>query len=63
MRPVVESALQTPDGYWRVEVVRQGRDRFYRIIHGATVLHEQAALGTVERVLGDAFVTLQPAEV
>lgn len=62
MSTVIESALQTPDGYWRVEVIRVRRERFYRIIHGTTVVHEMAGLATVERVLGDAFPTLVPVD-
>jgi hypothetical protein len=26
-------AMQTPDGAWRVEVVRRGRTHWYRIVH------------------------------
>jgi hypothetical protein len=29
----VESAMQTPDGVWRVEVVRRGRSRWYRVVN------------------------------
>lgn len=62
MDPVVEGALQTPDGYWRVEIVRRGRSRWYRILHAATVVEEQASLGTVQRILGPDFALLQPAD-
>jgi hypothetical protein len=63
MEPVIESALQSPDGYWRVEVVRYapGR-RWYRILHATTVVADQASLATVERVLGEAFATLEPLD-
>ena len=30
----VEGAMQTPDGAWRVEIVRRGHGRWYRIVHG-----------------------------
>jgi bifunctional non-homologous end joining protein LigD len=30
----VEAAMQTPDGQWRVEIVRRGDSRWYRILHG-----------------------------
>lgn len=56
--------MQTPDGYWRVEAVRRGRDDLsYRIIHGTTVLHPRAAIATVQHVLGDAYATLEPVNV
>ena len=55
--------MQTPDGYWRVEVVRYGRSqRRYRVIHATTVVEERASLGTVQRILGDTYATLAPAE-
>lgn len=57
-----ESAMQTPDGYWRVEVVRSGRDRWYRVRHAETVVAERAAIATVRRILGDAFETLEEAD-
>ena len=56
-------AMQTPDGYWRVEVYKAGRDQWYRIIHGATVVHEKAPIATVQRILGDQFAMLEPAEI
>lgn len=60
---MIEGALRSPDGYWLVEVVRYGRqDRRYRVSHAATVLADRAVLGTVQRILGDAFDTLQPIE-
>jgi bifunctional non-homologous end joining protein LigD len=55
--PVIESAIQTPDGTWRVEVVKRGRDRWYRIVHGDDVI-DWLALGSVERILGEAGVDL-----
>ena len=63
MEPTIEGALRSADGYWLVEVVRYGRhDRRYRVSHAATVLADRAVLGTVQRILGDAFNTLQPVE-
>jgi hypothetical protein len=62
MDPVVEGTLQTPDGYWRVQVVRYGRSRWYRVSHATTVLEERASLGTVQRILGNAMATLEPVE-
>lgn len=63
MEPVVESALETPDRYWRVEIVRYGpKQRWYRVTHAATVVAERAPLATVQRILGDAFVALEPVD-
>lgn len=59
----VEGVLQTPDEYWRVEVVRTGRDvRWYRIWHAGTLVQDRASIATVQRILGDAFGTLEPVE-
>jgi bifunctional non-homologous end joining protein LigD len=55
--PVVEGAIQTPDGSWRVEVVKHGRTRWYWIVHGDDVI-DWLALGSVERILGEAGVDL-----
>jgi len=30
----VEGAMQTRDSAWRVEAVKRGRDRWYRIVNG-----------------------------
>lgn len=59
----IEGVLQTPDGYWRVEVVRTGRkQRWFRVWHASTLVQDRAALATVQRILGDAYATLEPAE-
>jgi hypothetical protein len=63
MDPVVEGAMVTPDGYWRVEVVRHSRtQRWFRIIHATTVVAEKASIGTVQQILGDAYPTLEPVD-
>jgi hypothetical protein len=63
MDPVIEGALQTPDGYWLVEVVRYGRhERWYRVTHGATVVGEKVSIGTARAMLGDAYADLVPVE-
>ena len=54
---VVEGALQSPDGRWRVEAVRRGRDRFYRLIHGDNVV-DGLAIATLERLLAEAGVDM-----
>lgn len=59
----IEGVLRTPDGYWRVEIVRTGRNvRWYRIWHANTLVQDRAALATVRRALGDAYATLEPVE-
>ncbi len=51
----VEGAMQTPDGRWRVEVVRRGNSRWYRIRHGDDLL-DWLSIETVERLLAEAGV-------
>jgi hypothetical protein len=53
----VEGAMQTPDGAWRVEVVRRGRTHWYRIVHGGEV-QDWLSIAAVERILTDAGVHL-----
>ena len=52
---VVEGAMQTPDGRWRVEVVRRGRTCWYRIVHDEDVL-DWLSITAVERILDEAGV-------
>ena len=54
----VEGAMQTPDGAWRVEVVRRRRTRWYRIVHGEDVL-DWLSIAAVERILADADIDLR----
>lgn len=61
---VVDGAMQTPDGAWRVEVVRRGTVTSYRILHGDDVLDWLPEIDDVERILsgaGIAMAGLQPA--
>ena len=53
--PRVEGAMQTPDGVWRVEIVRRHRNRWYRIVHGEDVL-DWLSIAAVERILDEAGV-------
>ena len=53
----VESALQTPDGAWRVEIVRRGRAYWYRIVHGDNEI-DWLGIAAVERILGEAGVNI-----
>jgi bifunctional non-homologous end joining protein LigD len=56
MRPgEVEGAMRTPDGAWRVEIVRRGRTRWYRIVHGEDVL-DWLSIAAVERILAEQGV-------
>ena len=52
---VVEGAMQTPDGRWRVEVVRRGRTHWYRIVHGDELI-DWLSITAVERILEEAGV-------
>jgi bifunctional non-homologous end joining protein LigD len=63
-REVVEAAMRTPDGQWRVEVVRRGTSRWYRIVHGDDQI-DWLSIEGVERILDTAGVdrgTLAPAD-
>ena len=60
---LIIGAMQTPDGYWRVEVLREGGDRWYRVIHAATVVHDKAPMAVVQRILGDAYTDLAPVDL
>ena len=49
--------MQTPDGAWRVEVVRRGRTRWYRILHGADEV-DWLSIAAVQRILAEAGVDM-----
>ncbi|GAA3957880.1 non-homologous end-joining DNA ligase [Actinoplanes auranticolor] len=53
----VEGALATPDGRWRVEVVRRDGQRSYRLLHADNVI-DGLDLAAVEQLLGRAGVDL-----
>jgi hypothetical protein len=61
----VESAMQTPDGAWRVEVVKRGTSRWFRIVNEARDVElDWLSISAVERILGEQGVdmaTLVPA--
>lgn len=48
--------MSTPDG-WRVEIVRRGRSRWYRIVHGDDLI-DWLSLAGVQRILTEAGVDL-----
>jgi hypothetical protein len=54
---VTEYAMQTPDGAWRVEVVKRGRDRWYRIVRGDSQL-DWLTIAGVHRILGEAGIDI-----
>jgi hypothetical protein len=47
--------MQTPDGSWRVEAIRRGRNRWYRIVHGEDVF-DWLSIAAVERILAEGGV-------
>ncbi|MGK5684857.1 non-homologous end-joining DNA ligase [Actinoplanes sp. URMC 104] len=53
----VIGAMQTPDGRWRVEVVRRGRQDFYRLINGENIV-DGLVIATVRRLLEEAGVDM-----
>jgi hypothetical protein len=64
VREEVTGAYATPDGRWRVEVVRRGRTEWFRILTGdGNVLESLASIATVERILGADHPKLQAVPV
>ena len=57
MGPVIEYAMQTDDAAWRVEVVRRGRTRWYRIVHGDSEL-DWLSIAAVQRILSESGVDM-----
>ncbi len=55
-------AMATPDGYWRVQVVQERGQQWFRVWHAQTCVQEKASIATVQRILGDAFGALQPVD-
>lgn len=53
----VQAAMQTPDGAWRVEIVRRGTSRWYRLVNGDNEL-DWLTIAGVERLLGEAGVDI-----
>ncbi|MGI5214928.1 non-homologous end-joining DNA ligase [Plantactinospora sp. CA-290183] len=54
----VEGAMRTGDGQWRVEAVRRGPDRWYRIVRDDNVL-DWLSLADVERILTEAQIDMR----
>jgi bifunctional non-homologous end joining protein LigD len=53
----VEGGMQTPDGQWRIEVMRRGASRWYRILHEDNIL-DWLSITDVERILTDVGVDM-----
>jgi bifunctional non-homologous end joining protein LigD len=53
----IESALQTRDGAWRVEIVKRGQTHWYRIVHGANAI-DWLSIAAVERILAEACIDM-----
>lgn len=57
MDAVIEYAMGTPDGAWRVEVIKRGRTRWYRITHEDNEL-DWLSIAAVQRILGEAGIDM-----
>ena len=53
----IYGALQTPDGAWRVEIVKRGPTMYYRLVHGDNMI-DGLAIATLERLLAEAGVDI-----
>lgn len=62
MEPEIEGTMRTPDGEWRVEIVRRGKSRWYRIVHGEDILDWLSIRG-VERILIEAGIDMGTLDV
>jgi hypothetical protein len=49
--------MQTWDGAWRVETVKRGQTRWYRILHDDNVI-DWLTIAAVHRLLGEAGVDM-----
>jgi bifunctional non-homologous end joining protein LigD len=49
--------MQSPDGRWRIEVMRRGTSRWYRLTHHDNVL-DWLTITDVERILTDVGVDI-----
>lgn len=61
MEVLVESAMQTPDGLWQVQVVRRRgqRTRWYRIVRGDDdAVLDWLSISAVQRILDECGVDL-----
>jgi hypothetical protein len=61
--PVIEGELRTPDGTGRCRSPVREHPALVPTATRTTVIQEKASLGTVQRILGDAYETLAPVNV
>lgn len=54
---MIEYAMRTPDGDWRVEVIKRGRTRWYRIVHQDNEL-DWLSIAAVQRILTEAGIDM-----
>jgi hypothetical protein len=54
---VIQYAVQTPEGAWRVEVVKRGRSRWYRLVNGDNDL-DWLSIAAAQRLLGEAGIAV-----
>jgi bifunctional non-homologous end joining protein LigD len=57
----IDGTMQTPDGHWRVDIMRRGDSRWYRIHHQDNEF-DWLDVSDVERLLTDAGVDLSHLE-
>jgi hypothetical protein len=55
MDAVIGYAMQTPDGAWRVEVVKRRCSRWYRLVNGDNEL-DWLSIAAVHRLLAEAGI-------
>jgi hypothetical protein len=48
--------MRTPDGAWRVEVVKRGHARWYRVVHGEDLL-DWLSIAGAQRILAEAGIS------
>ena len=49
--------MRTRDGEWRVEIVRRGQTRWYRIVNGDNLI-DWLSIAAVERILHEAGIDM-----
>jgi hypothetical protein len=58
---VTEYAMQTPNGAWRVDVVKRGGSRWYRLVNGDTE-PDWLSIAAVQRILGEDGIEIADLE-
>jgi hypothetical protein len=49
--------MQTPDGAWRVEIVKRGQTQWYRVIHDDNIL-DWLSIAAVRRNLAETGIDI-----